>query len=53
MKIKLTWEQWKRLKELLTVAQFLEMKSTTGSARLDDLATEIDIHEDITITLPD
>lgn len=53
MKIKLNWEQWKRLKELLRVAEVVEMKSTTGSARLDDQLTAIDIHEDITITLPE
>jgi len=52
MEIKLDWEQWKLLKELLRVAEMLEMKTTTGSARLDDKDTEIDIHENITITLP-
>ena len=53
MEIKLDWEQWKLLKELLKVAEMLEIKATTGSARLDDSCTGIDIHEDITITLPD
>lgn len=53
MEIKLDWEQWKLLKELLRVAEMLEIKSTTGSARLDDQKTQIDIHETITITIPD
>jgi len=53
VKIKLDWEQWKLLKELLRVAEVIEWKSTTGSARLDDQNTQIDIHEDITITIPD
>ena len=52
MEIKLNWEQWKLLKELLRVAEMLETKSPTGSARLDDQNTGIDLHEDITITLP-
>ncbi len=53
MEIKLDWEQWKLLKEILKVAEMLEVKSTTGSAKLDDQKTQIDIHEDITITIPD
>lgn len=53
MEIKLDWEQWKLLKELIKVAEMVEWKSTTGSAKLDDPRTEIDIHENITITLPD
>ena len=53
MEIKLNWEQWKLLKKLLRVAERLEIESPTGSARLDDQNTGIDLHEDITITLPD
>ena len=53
MKIKLDREQWKLLKDLLRVAEIIEMKTTACSARLDDKNAEIDIHEEITISIPD
>ena len=53
MEIRLNYEQWKRLKELLKVAEIVEMKTTTGDVTLADQQTSIQIYEDITITIPD
>lgn len=52
MEIKLNYEQWELLKRVLRLAEAIEAESTTGSARLDDKNIMIDLHENVTITLP-
>ena len=53
MEIKLDYEQWKHLKDLVKLAEHMETKTTTGSIRLADQGSEIEIYEEIKIHLPE
>lgn len=53
MKLVLNYGQWKWLKEIIKMAELMEMKTTTGTIRLADQSSQIEIYEDITIEIPD
>jgi len=54
MELKLSYEQWMALKEILDVADCIERKTIASSFILEDSGLEAKISEkQVTITLPD